>query len=95
MDLDPIIWWTGAIVLGGVGAAGAAALIAGMYSASVAFAIFYLWRMFNLTRNIRAVHEWVAAGKPIWQFDDEEREDGVKHVARMKPSAPAKREEAP
>lgn len=88
MDFDLIAWWTGAIVLGGVGVAGAAALAAALYAASFALVAYYVARTINVAKEAAHVGAWVRAGKPTWHWDEYEVDRRGKKVATMRPDTP-------
>lgn len=62
MNLDPIIWWTGATLLCAGAALAAAVVFAALVGGTIALVSFYGQRASNLVSNIHFMHEWRRAG---------------------------------
>jgi hypothetical protein len=66
---DQIIWWTGAVVLS-LGAALAASLfVCGIVYLTSHIAWTASLRAGRTISDLRNMHTWVRAGKPMWYFE--------------------------
>lgn len=62
--LDQVIWWTGALVLGGFAALAASALIFGLYALAFIVATHAVLKLGNIATNLTLMHAWKRHGCP-------------------------------